>query len=212
MISVNIGTPRDVVRGAKTVTTSIWKEPVAGRTRLGRSGLAGDTQSDPVAHGGVHKASYAYALEDLAWWSTEVGRALGPGVFGENLTLEGVEVSGALVGERWRVGEAVLEVAEPRIPCWKLGLRMGDPGFPRRFGRSGRPGAYLRTIEVGTVAPGDTVEVLFRPDHYVDMTLFARIRTLEPERAHVLLGIDPLSEEWRTWALEAQQRHAEPPA
>ena len=113
--------------------------------------LAGDDQADRKAHGGPDKAVYAYAVEDARWWEQEIGRSLAYGEFGENLTTEGIEVNDALVGERWQIGTTVLEVSEPRIPCWRLGVRMNDKMFPRRFTEALRPGAYLRIVVEGEV-------------------------------------------------------------
>ncbi|HVR88813.1 MAG TPA: MOSC domain-containing protein [Candidatus Limnocylindria bacterium] len=162
--SVNVGAPREIRVGDTVVRTSIWKGPVAGRVAIRRVNIDGDDQSDRRVHGGDRKAVYAYASEDLAWWSAELERELAPGTLGENLTLEGVDVTGARVGERWEVGTAVLEVTQPRLPCYKLELRLELPGFIGRFIDGGRPGAYLRIVEAGTVAAGDPVTVLSRPD------------------------------------------------
>src|SRR3954470_3202101 len=157
--SVNVGRPRAVGTGRRTVTTAIWKTPVEGRVAARGINLAGDDQADRTVHGGPDKAIYAYASEETRLWESELHRDLGPAPFGENLTTAGVDVSGALVGERWRVGTALLEVVQPRLPCFKLGLRMGDPSFVRRFGRASRPGAYLRIVEEGELGAGDAVEI-----------------------------------------------------
>jgi MOSC domain-containing protein YiiM len=124
LMSVNVALPREIEWLGRRATTSIWKEPVAGRVALGRANLAGDEQADPRFHGGADKAVYAYAREDYDWWEQELGRGLADATFGENLTLAGVAVTDAIVGERWRIGSALLEVTGPRTPCWKLGARM----------------------------------------------------------------------------------------
>lgn len=147
--SINVGRIRTVELNGRPVQTAIWKSPVPGRVRLQGVNLDGDDQADRSVHGGHDKAVYAYAAEDLAWWSRELGRDVPPGSFGENLTTHGMELSRAEIGERWAVGSAVLEVSQPRIPCYKLGIRMGDRHFPARFAAAGRPGAYLRIIEPG---------------------------------------------------------------
>lgn len=159
LLSVNVGRPRVVETGRRRAATAIWKTPVAGRVAVRGVNLDGDEQADRSVHGGPDKAVYAYAIEEIRTWESELGRDLGPGAFGENLTTEGVEVSGALVGERWRIGTTLLEVVQPRLPCFKLGLRMGDPSFVKRFGQASRPGAYLRIIEEGELGIGDAVEV-----------------------------------------------------
>jgi MOSC domain-containing protein YiiM len=159
LLSVNVGRPKAVDSGRRVVETAIWKAPVEGRVRVRGVNLDGDRQADLSVHGGPDKAVYAYAIEETRRWEEELGRELGPGAFGENLTTEGVDVSGALLGERWRVGTTLLEVVQPRLPCFKLGLRMGDPLFVRRFGLASRPGAYLRIVEEGELGAGDAIAV-----------------------------------------------------
>ena len=133
--------------------------------------LDGDRQADLTVHGGPDKAVYAYAIEETRIWEEELGRELGAGAFGENLTTEGVDVSGAVIGERWRVGTTLLEVVQPRFPCFKLGVRMDDPGFVRTFAHASRPGAYLRILEEGELGAGDAVSIEGRPDHGVTSRL-----------------------------------------
>src|SRR3954453_22201438 len=133
VVSVNVGRPRTVGTGRRAVSTSIWKSPVEGRVAVRGVNVDGDDQADRSVHGGPDKAGYADASEEIREWEAELGRGLGPAPFGENLTTAGLDVSGALVGERWRVGTAVLEVVQPRLPCFKLGLRMGDRSFVGRF-------------------------------------------------------------------------------
>jgi MOSC domain-containing protein YiiM len=159
VVSVNVGLPRTVTWRDHEVTSAIWKEPVAGPVRVEGVNLAGDDQADRRVHGGPDKAVYAYAVEDYAWWADTFGRPFPPGSFGENLTTAGLDLTGALIGDRWRVGTAVLEVAQPREPCFKLGIRMGDDQFPGRFEAAARPGAYLRIVEPGAIAAGDAVLV-----------------------------------------------------
>ncbi len=163
VLSVNIGHPRLVERNGELVPTSIWKVPVAGRHPI-RGVHVGDDVQSGASHGGPNKAVYAYAVEDVAWWSAELRRELGAGTFGENLTLEGIDPASARVGDRWRVGTALLEVAGPRMPCWKLELKMGEKGFSDRFIAAGRPGAYLRIVEEGDVAADDDVVVVSRTE------------------------------------------------
>jgi len=157
--SVNVGLPRQVEWRGQTVTTAIWKEPVAGSIRVEGVNLIGDDQADRRVHGGTDKAVYAYAVEDYDWWSVQVG-PLGPGTFGENLTTSGIDLTSALVGDRWQVGTAVLEVCQPRMPCFKLGIRMGDDTFTRTFALAGRPGTYLRIIQPGQMEAGDQIRVV----------------------------------------------------
>jgi MOSC domain-containing protein YiiM len=178
--SVNVGRPREVVVGERHIRTSIWKDPVSGRVAIRGVNLEGDDQSDRRVHGGERKAVYAYAREDLDWWSTTLGRTLMPGTFGENLTTEGIDVSGARVGERWQVGTALLEVTQPRLPCYKLEARMERPGFITEFIDGGRPGAYLRIVEAGEVGAGDAVRVLSTPD---DAPSVAQVMAQKTKRA-----------------------------
>src|SRR4051812_7920688 len=154
VISVNVGEVASLEHHGRTVTTGIGKQPVAGRVATAGVNLLGDDQADRRAHGGPDRALYAYDVEDLEWWAGQLDRPVPPAAMGENLTTRGLDVTGAVIGERWRAGSLTLEVAAPRVPCFKLGIRMGDPRFPLRFARAGRPGAYLRIVEHGDVAAG----------------------------------------------------------
>jgi MOSC domain-containing protein YiiM len=198
--SVNVGTPRDISWRGQTVRTAIWKDPVAGRVGFRGTGVDGDQHGNPEVHGGVDRAVYAYAAEDYAWWSGQLGREVPPASFGENLTVRGVDVSGAVVGERWRVGGALLEVSAPRIPCVKLGIRMGSQQFPRRFAAAGRPGAYLRILAEGEVAAGDPVEVVHRPGHGLTVAEVSRIYHDDHAAAARLLRTPELAGTLRIWA------------
>ena len=179
--SVNVGAPREILVGGRSIRTSIWKDPVAGRVAIRGVNLDGDDQSDRRVHGGERKAVYAYAQEDVDWWSETLGRTLGPGTFGENLTTRGIDVSGARVGERWQVGTALLEVTQPRLPCYKLEARMDRPGFIAEFIAGGRPGAYLRIVEAGDVGAGDAVRVLSRPADAPSVATVMRRKTRPAE-------------------------------
>jgi MOSC domain-containing protein YiiM len=198
--SVNVGGVRLVDAGDRTVATGIWKAPVSGRIAVRGVNLSGDDQADRSVHGGEHKAVYAYAWEDTLWWQEELGRELVPGNFGENLTLEGVHVPDVVVGERWRVGSALLEVSEPRFPCFKLGLRMDDPRFVKRFAKARRTGTYLRIIEPGDVGAGDRIERVFSPDGGVTIAEFAEAYLGDHGLAERLLAAPGVSQRWREWA------------
>jgi MOSC domain-containing protein YiiM len=198
--TVNVGGARAIPVGDRTITTAIWKHPVEGPVAIEGVNLRGDDQADRTVHGGTDKAVYAYALEDTDWWESELNRPFGPGAFGENLSLRGVEVSQARIGERWAVGSALLEVRQPRLPCFKLGLRHSDPLLPRRFARAGRPGAYLAIVEPGVVSSGDRVEVIDRPDHDVTVSLVAHVFLHDHSRRRELLPAEALPAEWREWA------------
>ncbi|MCW2641181.1 MAG: domain containing protein [Dactylosporangium sp.] len=209
LISVNLAVPRP--NPAKGVgVTGIDKQPVPGPvpvrapgpkgTGLG-SGLVGDRVFDTAHHGGDDQAVYAYAREDLDTWEAELGRTLPGGVFGENLTTSGLDVTGALIGERWRVGEqVVLEVADPRIPCGTFARWMAEQGWVKRFTVRAVPGAYLRVIVPGEIRAGDPVVVVSRPEHDVTIGLTFRALTREPELLPRLLAADALPEKIRELA------------
>lgn len=175
LLSVNVGEPRQIaVRRGRPVMSAIAKTPVAGRVGVTGVSLAGDGQADRRVHGGPDKAVYAYAFEDTAWWAGELGRELAAGAFGENLTVTGADVTGAVIGERWRIGEVELEVAQPRLPCFKLGLHFGDPMMVRSFAKAERPGAYLRVIKEGKLEASDEVTITQRPAHGITVQLVSR--------------------------------------
>jgi MOSC domain-containing protein YiiM len=171
-----------------------------GRVAARGVNLEGDDQADRESHGGPDKAVYVYAMEDTRWWSEEIGRSLEYGEFGENLTTEGIDVTNALVGERWEIGSTVLEVSEPRVPCWRLAVRMEDNGFPRRFTKAGRPGAYLRIAVEGTLGKGDEIRIVERPHHDLTIGDVFRIYTRDREEAERLLTVPQLSPSWGRWA------------
>jgi MOSC domain-containing protein YiiM len=198
--SVNVGQVREVTWHGRRIRTGIWKTPIDTPSVMARGvNLDGDDQADRRVHGGPDKAVYAYAEEDYRHWQQAEGLAVTPGLFGENLTVRGLELRDAVVGERWRAGSAVLEVAQPRLPCFKLGIRLGDDDFPRRFESMGRMGAYLRIITEGVVATNDAIEVISRPDHGV--TLRSMLDALgDRERLHALLRAPALPAYWRQLA------------
>src|SRR5262252_5339738 len=200
VLSINVGLPRAFEYNGRLARSAIWKSAVAGRVAARGVNLAGDDQADRRAHGGPDKAVYAYAVEDLGWWAQQIGRPLQYGEVGENLTTEGIAVNEALVGERWAIGTTVLEVSEPRVPCWRLGVRMNDKLFPRRFTEALRPGAYLRILVEGHVGAGDDIQVIERPDH--DLTIRDVFRIYTRDRAEVerLLTVPRMSDSWRRWA------------
>jgi MOSC domain-containing protein YiiM len=158
LVSVNVALPQTVVLNGRIHHTAIGKQPVTEPVAVRPLGLDGDEVGSPQHHGGPDQAVYVYTVEDYAWWSGELGRELGPGTFGENLTVAGLESASRRIGDRLRVGdEVVLEVTAPRIPCSTLAGRMGDSRFVKRFARALRPGLYVRVIETGDVRAGDPV-------------------------------------------------------
>lgn len=156
--SVNVGLPAELATREGVVMSGIVKRPVAGPVRVGRTNLDGDGQADASVHGGVDMAVYAYPGEHYATWARELGRDdLTPGFFGENLTLEGLTEEEVRIGDRFRMGTALLEVSQPRLPCFKLAARSGEPAIGAAMLKGGRTGWYLRVIEEGLVAAGDAV-------------------------------------------------------
>ncbi len=184
VVAVNIATVREVQWRGRRIRTAIWKVPVGARSvRVATLGLEGDQHADLRVHGGPDKAVYAYTVEDYAYWREVEGLETEPGLFGENLTIRGIDLRAAEIGERWRVGTSVLEVSQPRLPCRTLGIRLRDPRFPRRFLAAARFGAYLRVIEPGELQAGDQIRLLERPGHGVTLALVAASRrdaTLRP--------------------------------
>ncbi len=194
VVSVNAGVARpDPWTRAAGGRSGIDKRPVDGPVRFGVDGVAGDAVCDVTFHGGPDQAVYAYSTEDLAFWSAELGRDLGPGGVGENLTVSGVDCSRAVLGERWRVGDAVLVVRGPRTPCRVFAGFLEVPDLVRRFFAAGRPGCYLAVERPATVRAGDEVRVLDRPGHGVDVAAVSaamagdrsRIGDLQEARPHL---------------------------
>lgn len=198
--SVNVGRVRTVGFRGEAIRTAIWKSPIVGPVAVRGVNLVGDTQADRSVHGGPDKAVYAYAGEDLAWWTAELDRPVEPGTFGENLTTAGIDLASATIGERWSVGTTVLEVTQPRIPCYKLGIRMRDPRFPVRFASAARPGAYLRIVAEGEIGAGHDIQVLSKPDHGVTVGLVERAYHADRSLLPRLLDAMELPEGWVDWA------------
>ncbi len=196
ILSVNVGGIREVESRGRMVRTGIWKKPVDGPVLVRGVNLAGDDQADRSVHGGPDKAVYAYAVEDYAYWGEREVFPVHAGVFGDNLTVQGLDLGRAVIGERWQVGSTLLEVAQPRLPCFKLGIRVGDATFLRRFQAATRPGAYLRIITEGTVTAGDPVRVVTRPDHGVTIALMAESVT-DPDKARAIQAAPQLPAGWR---------------
>ncbi|MET7349002.1 MOSC domain-containing protein [Streptomyces mirabilis] len=219
LLSLNIGRPRAVpYTDHPEGVTGIDKRPVDGPVRVtapgpkgvGTSGLAGDAVCDLRHHGGNDQAVYAVAREDLDDWGRELGRPLASGAFGENLTTQGLDVSGARIGERWRVGsEVVLEVTSGRIPCRTFQGHVGEQRWVKRFTQKGAPGAYLRVIEPGEIRAGDPIEVVHRPDHEVTVAFAFRAETTERALlTRVLAAGDALHPELLEMAKKFVARHS----
>jgi MOSC domain-containing protein YiiM len=218
VLSVNVGRPR-LNPWKEVKLTGIDKQPVDGPVMvtparakgLGMVGLAGDRVYDVRNHGGPDQAVYAYAREDLDSWAEELNRPLRHGVFGENLTTQGIDVNAALIGERWRVGpELILEVSCPRIPCGTFQGWLAEAGWIKQFVLAARPGPYLRVIEPGEIRAGDQIEVVHRPDHDVTIAVCFRALTTRPDLLPRLLAADALPKEIMEQACRRTARAGKP--
>jgi MOSC domain-containing protein YiiM len=196
VISVNAGRCRDADWAGKLGRTAIDKRPVRARVAVGRLGLGGDEQVDKPAHGGPEKALYAYAREDLDFWVEQLRRELVNGLFGENVTTAGLDVSGALIGEIWQLGSATVQVTGPRIPCVVFAGWMGERHWAKRFADARRPGAYLRVLREGAVAAGDPVEILSRPGERVTVAESMTAFYGDAELMRRLLRVEGRGLEW----------------
>lgn len=200
VVSVNVGLPRVHTWQRKFVRTAIFKDPVEGPVPLRQLNLDGDQQADLTVHGGRDKAVYAYPFDHYADWQSLLGRDLAPAAFGENLTTEGLFEDRVHIGDEFRVGSARLVVTQPRMPCYKLGLRFNDPGMVRTFLKVGRPGIYFAVVEEGIVAPGDPIERLAEGTNRVTLIeMLALMLDKDPDPAAVrrLLDVPALAADWR---------------
>ena len=201
LLSVNVSPPTEVVQDGKTVATGIFKQPVDGRVTLGALNLDGDGQADLVGHGGIYKAAYAYSVENYDYWKRELGPTdLAFGQFGENFTVEGMLEDEVNVGDVFRVGGALVEVTQPRVPCYKLGIKMGLRGFEKKFLASRRVGFYLRVLEVGEVGAGDTFDRVRTDPVRMTVREICGLLYFDPknlEGARKALRISALSPGWR---------------
>ncbi len=175
--------------GRRPDRSGIDKRPATGRVAVHELGLDGDVQVNRKHHGGEGQALYAYGQEDADHWARELGRDLPAGRFGENLRVSGMDLTGALLGERWQVGTTLLEVTAPRIPCANFARFWDEPQLVKRFTAHGATGAYLRVLETGDVGAGDAVDVVFRPDHAVTTGLTFRILTTQKYRVAELAPV-----------------------
>ncbi|HEX6255766.1 MAG TPA: MOSC domain-containing protein [Euzebyales bacterium] len=196
----NVATPRSKVVGNGIVQTAIDKHPTDGPVEVDMEGFVTDQVGDTRHHGGNEQALYAFAGEDYDHWERELGRALRPGTFGDNLTTRGIDVNAALIGERWRIGTVTVEVSGPRIPCATFGAQVGEQAWPRRFGALDRTGAYLRVIAPGRIGPGDEIIVLDRPDHDVTVSDTHRIHRRDRGEAARLIDLPGLVSSMAAWA------------
>jgi MOSC domain-containing protein YiiM len=198
LVSVNVGMPKPVDYETTSLpTTGIEKAPVDGPVRITFAGVEGNGVADTRNHGDEYMRVYAYSVEDYAWWQAQLGQPLAPGHFAEQLTTEGIDLNAAVVGESWRVGSALLQIAHVRIPCLTFKGWMGHSGYDptawvKRFVLAGRPGPYFRVLEEGVVQAGDEIEVLDRPDHGVTVAELFRAVTIQPSLLPRLLDVPGL--------------------
>jgi MOSC domain-containing protein YiiM len=196
IVSVNRGRVADLVVGGKPARTGINKQPVAAAVAVGAAGLAGDEYGDKENHGGCDQAVYAYAREDLDWWTEQLGRELRNGLFGENITTSGIDISAALIGETWDLGTAVVQITTPRIPCVTFKSWMDEPQWVKRFAAARRPGAYLRVLTEGTVRAGDELVVRSRPEAAVTVAESMLAYYGDREIMHRLLMVEGRGYKW----------------
>jgi MOSC domain-containing protein YiiM len=184
LVSINVGRPREIEWRGKTVRTSIFKDPVAGPVRVHELNLAGDEQADLSVHGGADKAVYAYPSEHYSYWREQLPEVEFPwGAFGENLTTEGLSEGSLHIGDRLSIGSGEFLVTQPRLPCFKLGVRFGRPDMVKRFQRSARSGFYLAVLRGGSISPGDPIQVLSGTESTVTVADISRLYTAdEPEQ------------------------------
>lgn len=201
LVSINIGLPRQVIWKGKSITTGIFKESVAGRVMMRRLNLDGDRQADLSVHGGPSKAVYAYPVEHYHYWRSELPEMKLPwGVFGENLTTDGLLEDTVNIGDRFRIGSAEVMVTEPRMPCYKLGIKFGRDDIIKRFLASGRSGFYFAVLQEGEVRAGDSIELLSRDPLHVTVADIARLYVREKDNGELLhraVQVEALSEGWR---------------
>ena len=213
IISVNVGLPREVSWHGRIVTTGIFKEPVAGRVMMRKLDLDGDRQADLTVHGGEYKAVYCYPLEHYAYWKKELpGRDLPMGMFGENFTTDGMLENKVHLGDRFRIGSAEVMVTQPRLPCYKLGVRFGADDMVKRFLASARTGFYLAVIREGQVGAGDDIALISRDANAVPVSEVTRLyvsKRFAPEDLDSLrrmMKVEALPESWKGYLQERMQK------
>ena len=203
LISVNVGLPREITVGGKTVRTSIWKNPVQGRIHVSTLNLDGDQQSDLSVHGGIDKAVYLYPSEHYSYWRTQLSDIDLPwGAFGENFTSEGILEEQITIGDRIRVGSAEFMVTQPRVPCFKLGIRFNRRDMVKRFLESKRSGLYLSVIREGEVENGDPIEFIEKQETGVTITDIVNLYTIDSHNQELLrraTELPALPQSWKDY-------------
>jgi len=213
LLSVNAGLPREVEWRGKVVLTSIFKAPVPGRVRVTRLNILGDRQSDLSAHGGADKAIYAYPSEHYAFWRNELpGTDFSWGAFGENLTTEGLLEDRVHIGDRFRAGSAEFIVTQPRMPCFKLGIRFNRPDMVKRFLHSGRTGFYLAVLREGDIGAGDPLELVAEDDSHITVADVVGLYAADAANQDLLRRASELSSLPESWREYFRERLWEPDA
>jgi MOSC domain-containing protein YiiM len=200
VVFVNVGLPREVEWKGRKVLTGIFKRPVDAKVPVRRLNIDGDGQADPTVHGGPDKAVYAYPIEHYGPWAEHLGYELSPGNFGENLTTQGLLEDAVHIGDEFRVGTARLVITQPRLPCFKLGIRFGEPGMVKSFLQAGKPGIYFAVLEEGEVGPGDSIERLVEDASRITVSDMLRLvldQDAAPAALRRLLGVPSLAAVWR---------------
>ena len=212
LVSLNCGLPREVEWHGRTVTTGIFKEPVAGRVALRKLNLDGDRQADLTVHGGEAKAVYCYPLANYEYWKAELpGRRLPVGMFGENFTTDGLSENGVFLGDRFSIGSAEVVVTQPRLPCYKLGIRFQSDEMVKRFFASGRTGFYVAVSREGYVAAGDTIVSIERDSNSVPVSEVTRLYVTKQysegdvDSVRRMLRIAALPDSWKDYFRERLQ-------
>jgi MOSC domain-containing protein YiiM len=206
VLSVNVGAPRQVRSGGETVLTSIFKLPVEGRVGVREHNIDGDRQSDLTVHGGPYKAVYCYPHEHYDYWRKQLPDAdLKAGAFGENLTTEGLTEETVWIGDLYRVGSALLQATQPRMPCYKLQIRFARNDMVKRFWQSGRSGIYFSVVEEGDVAAGDPIERVARGEEEISVANVVRLYRGD-ESSEELLGRALRAPLWGSWKREIRER------
>ena len=202
LLSVNVGLPRDIAWRGKTVHTAIWKDPVQGRRMVRRLNIDGDGQGDLMGHGGEHRAVFVYQMDSYRYWQERLGRSdFAYGQFGENFTVDGLSDDEVCVGDRYRIGEALFEVTQPRVTCYRVGIRMNEPQMAALLTSSGKPGFYFRVLQEGEVEAGDEiVKVADGPERMTVAEINALLYLPGHSRQQLerALRIPALSDGWRT--------------
>ena len=213
IISLNVGLPREVDWHGRTVTTGIFKEPVRGRVMMRKLDLDGDRQADLTVHGGQYKAVYCYPVEHYAYWREELpGRELPMGMFGENLTTEGILELQLHLGDRFKIGAAEVMVTQPRLPCYKLGVRFGTDDMVKRFLASARTGFYLAVTREGEVGAGDEISLIAREENAVPVSEITRLyvsKQFGPEDLNSLrraMKVEALPKSWKRYLQERAEK------